>query len=122
MTKKESTFLSMTITLLVVTGFAALALGGVYNLTKERIEEAKREKLIAQYMGTADIMEFVSMLNEDMMCGGISEQEIRAEAMMTFQDYAVPADLMDELLERCFPSLKKDKKKKSKKKKKGLFI
>lgn len=43
--KKESTFLNMTLTLLVVTGVAALALGGVYNLTKERIAEAKREKL-----------------------------------------------------------------------------
>ncbi|MBI9034832.1 MAG: RnfABCDGE type electron transport complex subunit G [Bacteroidales bacterium] len=45
MAKKESTFGSMLITLLIVTSIAALALGGVYNLTKEPIAAAKRAKL-----------------------------------------------------------------------------
>lgn len=44
MAKKESTFLNMTATLLVVTVAAAFALGSVYNLTKEPIEKAKLEK------------------------------------------------------------------------------
>jgi Na+-translocating ferredoxin:NAD+ oxidoreductase subunit G len=43
--KKESTFLSMTLTLLIVTSIAAFSLGGVYNLTKEKIEASKKEKL-----------------------------------------------------------------------------
>jgi electron transport complex protein RnfG len=42
--KKESTFLSMVLTLLVVTAVAALALGGVYELTKEPIALAKKKK------------------------------------------------------------------------------
>lgn len=42
--KKESTFISMTVTLLIVTVVAAFALGGVYNLTKDAIAEAKRAK------------------------------------------------------------------------------
>ncbi len=44
MAKKESSFMNMVITLFVVTGVAALALGGVYNLTKEPIAIAKRLK------------------------------------------------------------------------------
>lgn len=45
MAKKESTFLNMTLTLLIVTAVAAIALGFVYNFTKEPIENAKAEKL-----------------------------------------------------------------------------
>jgi len=41
MAKRESTFLSMVLTLLAVTGIAALALGYVYDLTKEPIALAK---------------------------------------------------------------------------------
>jgi electron transport complex protein RnfG len=42
--KKESTFLNMVVTLLVITSVAALALGGVYQLTKEPIALAKKKK------------------------------------------------------------------------------
>ncbi len=42
--KKESTFASMVLTLLIVTAVAALALGGVYQLTKEPIALAKKKK------------------------------------------------------------------------------
>ncbi len=42
--KKESTFTSMVVTLLVVTAVAAFALGGVYQLTKEPIALAKKKK------------------------------------------------------------------------------
>lgn len=45
MAKRESSFKNMVITLLGVTGIAALALGGVYNLTKEPIAAAKKAKL-----------------------------------------------------------------------------
>lgn len=48
MAKKESTFLNMSLTLLIVTAVAALALGGVYNLTKEPIEKAERDYLYKQ--------------------------------------------------------------------------
>lgn len=42
--KKESTFVSMTLTLFIVTAVAAFSLGGVYNLTKDAIEAAKKAK------------------------------------------------------------------------------
>ncbi|MCF8368114.1 MAG: RnfABCDGE type electron transport complex subunit G [Bacteroidales bacterium] len=45
MAKKESTFTNMVLTLFVVTAIAALALGGVYNATKEPIALAKRLKI-----------------------------------------------------------------------------
>jgi electron transport complex protein RnfG len=45
MAKKESSFVNMVLTLFVVTAVAALALGGVYNVTKEPIALAKRLKI-----------------------------------------------------------------------------
>lgn len=45
MAKKESSFINMVLTLFIVSGIAALALGGVYNLTKEPIALAKKAKL-----------------------------------------------------------------------------
>lgn len=44
-TKKESSLRNMVLTLLLVPGIASLALGGVYVLTKDRIEQAKQRKL-----------------------------------------------------------------------------
>jgi len=41
MAKRESTFINMVLTLFVVTFVAAAALGFVYDLTKDAIEEAK---------------------------------------------------------------------------------
>lgn len=41
---KESTFTNMVITLFVIAGIASLALGGVYELTKEPIRLAKKAK------------------------------------------------------------------------------
>ncbi|MFH1000764.1 MAG: RnfABCDGE type electron transport complex subunit G [Bacteroidota bacterium] len=43
--KTQSTFFNMVIVLFVVTSLAGLALGSVYNLTKEPIEIAKQKKL-----------------------------------------------------------------------------
>lgn len=45
--KKESNFLNMVLTLFLVTAIAALALGGVYVVTKEPIALAKKKKLEA---------------------------------------------------------------------------
>ena len=45
--KKESNFLNMVLTLFIVAAVAALALGGVYALTKEPIAIAKQKKLKA---------------------------------------------------------------------------
>jgi len=45
MAKTESSFKNMVITLFVVTVVAALALGGVYTVTKEPIAIAKRKKV-----------------------------------------------------------------------------
>lgn len=43
--KKESSLKNMVLTLLMVPAIASLALGGVYVATKDRIEEAKAQKL-----------------------------------------------------------------------------
>lgn len=48
MAKKESTFVNMVLTLFLVCGIAAGALGYVYTLTKEPIEKAKQEFLYKQ--------------------------------------------------------------------------
>ncbi len=45
--KRESTFLNMVLTLFIVAAVAALALGGVYTVTKEPIAIAKQKKLEA---------------------------------------------------------------------------
>ncbi|OQX79820.1 MAG: hypothetical protein B6D61_02935 [Bacteroidetes bacterium 4484_249] len=45
MAKKESSFVNMVLTLFVVTVIAALALGGVYTVTKGPIAIAKRKKV-----------------------------------------------------------------------------
>lgn len=57
--KTESTFLNMVITLFVVTAVAGLALGSVYNLTKEPIAIAKQKKLTKAI--TAVLPEFDSI-------------------------------------------------------------
>lgn len=45
--KRESTFVNMVLTLFLVASVAALALGGVYTVTKEPIAIAKQKKLEA---------------------------------------------------------------------------
>lgn len=45
--KRESSFINMVITLFLVAAVAALALGGVYTVTKEPIAIAKQQKLEA---------------------------------------------------------------------------
>lgn len=45
MAKKKSSFINMVLTLFIITAIAALALGGVYNATKEPIAIAKRMKI-----------------------------------------------------------------------------
>jgi electron transport complex protein RnfG len=45
MAKKESTFINMVATLVIITGLAGLALAGVKNLTQEAIDLAEKNKL-----------------------------------------------------------------------------
>lgn len=65
MAKKESSFVNMVLTLFVTAAIAGLALGGVYNITKEPIALAKRlkiEKAIGQVLPEFDsITEFKTM-------------------------------------------------------------
>ena len=58
--KKESTFLTMTVTLMIVTVVAAFALGSVYNATKDAIAAAaaaKKEKAIKRVIPAFDRIE-----------------------------------------------------------------
>ncbi len=67
MAKRESSFANMVITLFIVTGVAALALGGVYNLTKEPIATAKRlkiERAIGEVLPEFDNIEEFKVLPE----------------------------------------------------------
>jgi len=67
MAKKESSFKNMVITLFVVTAIAALALGGVYNVTKEPIAIAKRlkiEKAIGEVLPEFDSIMELKVLPE----------------------------------------------------------
>lgn len=59
MAKKESSFINMVLTLFVITAVASLALGGVYNLTKEPIaiaRKAKRERAIKEVIPGFDTL------------------------------------------------------------------
>jgi Na+-translocating ferredoxin:NAD+ oxidoreductase subunit G len=47
MAKKESSFINMVLTLFVITAVASVALGYVYNITKDPIQKAKDDKLKA---------------------------------------------------------------------------
>ncbi|MCB0823397.1 MAG: RnfABCDGE type electron transport complex subunit G [Bacteroidales bacterium] len=67
MAKKESSFINMVLTLFVVTAVAALALGAVYNATKEPIAIAKRlkiEKAIGEVLPEFDKIEEFKTLPE----------------------------------------------------------
>lgn len=62
MAKRESSFFNMVITLLVVTGVAALSLGAVFNATKEPIaaaKQAKKEKAIKEVLPAFDELKSV---------------------------------------------------------------
>jgi electron transport complex protein RnfG len=67
MAKKESSFINMVLTLFVVTAVAALALGGVYTVTKEPIAIAKRlkvEKAIGEVLPAFDSLTEMKILPE----------------------------------------------------------
>lgn len=68
MAKKESSFVNMVLTLFVIAAVAGLALGGVYNLTKEPIALAKRlkiEKAIGEVLPDFDSISEFKMLPKD---------------------------------------------------------
>ena len=59
MAKRESTFINMVVTLLLVTVIAATALGYVYDLTKDAIEAAKlkaQAEAIAKVLPTYELL------------------------------------------------------------------
>jgi Na+-translocating ferredoxin:NAD+ oxidoreductase subunit G len=65
MAKKESTFLNMVLTLLVVTAVASFTLASVYNLTKEPIlqaREAARQAAIALVIPEFDELQMLRMM------------------------------------------------------------
>jgi electron transport complex protein RnfG len=68
MAKKESTFLNMLLTLLLVTGIASFTLATIYNLTAEPIaqaREAKRQSAISQVVPEFDRLESKNFLPPD---------------------------------------------------------
>lgn len=72
MAKRESTFINMVLTLFVVTFVAAAALGFVYDLTKDAIEEAKMkaqseaiEKVLPEYDELGESVKVALPASED---------------------------------------------------------
>jgi electron transport complex protein RnfG len=68
MAKKESTFLNMVLTLMIITAIASLALGGIYELTKEPIalaKKAKQEAAIKEVIPDFDELKSFKLLPED---------------------------------------------------------
>ncbi len=68
MAKKESTFLNMFVTLLVVTAVSSLALAGVYNITLEpiaRVKKEKREKAIKEVLPDFDSLAMKDVIPEE---------------------------------------------------------
>jgi electron transport complex protein RnfG len=94
MATRESNFKNMVLTLMMVTGVAALALGGVYNLTKEPIAAAKKAKL-EKAIGTV-LPSFSSIETQEMMpvegkdplvfYVAKSEDEVVGTAIQTYSD------------------------------------
>ena len=94
MATRESNFKNMVLTLMMVTGVAALALGGVYNLTKEPIAAAKKARL-EQAIGIV-VPEFSSIEERDVLPEGSKDpvtlyvaksgEEIVGTAIKTYSD------------------------------------
>lgn len=94
MATRESNFKNMVLTLMMVTGVAALALGGVYNLTKEPIAAAKKARL-EQAIGIV-VPEFSSIEERDVLPDGSKDpvtlyvaksgEEIVGTAIKTYSD------------------------------------
>jgi len=81
MAKRESTFTNMVVTLLLVTGIAATALGFVYDLTKEAIEIAKQK---AQAEAIAKVLPAYEKLGESFK---VATDEPGADSLEFFPAY-----------------------------------
>lgn len=94
MSKKESSFANMLLTLFVVTAVAALALGGVYTVTKEPIELAKKAKLqsaLRVVLPEFDTIDVVKILPPDARDSitffrGYKDNQWVGSAVRTFSD------------------------------------
>jgi electron transport complex protein RnfG len=92
MAKKESTFINMTSTLLVITLVASAALAGVYNLTKEPIAaaaRAKKENAIRNVIPEFDQLVRYAILPDDgpdslIFYQGMKGEEITGTAVETY--------------------------------------
>ncbi len=92
MAKKESTFINMTSTLLVITLVASAALAGVYNLTKEPIAaaaRAKKENAIRNVIPAFDHLVRYAIMPDDgpdslIFYQGMKNEEITGTAVETY--------------------------------------
>lgn len=68
MAKKESTFVNMVLTLLIITGVSSLALSGIYEVTKDPIAKAKKEKkerAIKEVLPDFDTMQTIMVMPDN---------------------------------------------------------
>jgi electron transport complex protein RnfG len=94
MAKVESSFKNMLLTLFVVTLLASFALGGIYNLTKEPIElarKAAKEKAIKEVIPEFDELQSFMMLPEGMKDSvefnvGLKEGEVVGTAIASYSN------------------------------------
>ena len=94
MAKKESSFLNMTITLLLVTAMASLALAAVYNVTKGPIAAAERAKLnkaLSEVLPVFDTIYKTAILADNgkdslIFYEGFNEEKNVGTALKTFTD------------------------------------
>jgi len=97
MAKKESSFINMVLTLFVIAAVAGLALGGIYNVTKEPIALAKRlkiEKAIGEVLPAFDSITQYKVLPEGGKPGkdsltfykAIKDNKLVGTAVRTFTD------------------------------------
>lgn len=94
MAKKESSFLNMTLTLLLVTAMASLALAAVYNVTKGPIAAAERAKLkqaLSEVLPVFDTIYKTAILADNgkdslIFYKGFNEEKNVGTAFKTFSD------------------------------------
>lgn len=83
--KKESSFKNMVITLALIPGLASLALGAVYVMTKDRIAEAKQQKLtqaISLVLPAFDRTETYALMPDDGKDSLICYQAFKGDSLI----------------------------------------
>ncbi|MBC8342667.1 MAG: RnfABCDGE type electron transport complex subunit G [Bacteroidetes bacterium] len=88
--KKESTFLTMTMTLFIVTVVAAFSLGSIYNLTKDKIKEAKERKVtdaIRKVLPEFDRLEKSTFVEEGELVQSIYKRDPVADTIILYKAF-----------------------------------